>query len=80
VALLEGLDEFSWKGRHEEGVAVGPAHHRERHFPSCVGDLDDGLAEVELVLARRLGERHEDLRVATSALRDQCANLALQPA
>jgi len=77
VGRLEGLGALAWKGRDEEGVRVGQAHHRQGGLHPYAGDLDDRLAEVELGLARWLGERHEDLRVATSTLRDQSANLAL---
>lgn len=80
VGRLEGLGALAWKCSDEEGVGVGQTHHREGDLSSCARDLDDCLAEVELGLARWLGERHEDLRVAPSTLRDHGANLTLRAA
>jgi len=46
------------------GVALGKTHDREMGLHPHSGDLHDRLAEVELRLARWLGEGHEDLAVA----------------
>lgn len=50
-------------GRDEEGVRVGQAHDGQGGLHPGSGDLDDRFAEVELGLARWLGERHEHVAV-----------------
>jgi len=77
VRRLEGLGALAWEGQDEEGVAVGKAHHRQRDLSAHVGDLDDRFAEVELGLARWLGERHEDLAVTVVVLGEVTPDVAL---
>ena len=54
VSGREGLGARSWRGRDEEGVAVGKRHHRECGLHADPLDLDGRLAEVELGFARWL--------------------------
>ncbi len=63
VGGLEGLGALPGVGRDVEGVGVRQAHHREGRLAADPGDLDRGLAEVELGLAGRVGERDEHLLV-----------------
>jgi hypothetical protein len=64
VSLEEHLGALAREGADEEGVGVRQRHDEQGHLgrPAVEGDL--GLAEVDLGLAGRVGQRDEDLGVA----------------
>ena len=61
VALEERLGALAREGAGEDRVGVRQGHDEDRHLgrPAVEGDL--GLAEVDLGLAGRVGQRDEDL-------------------
>ena len=60
VALLERFGTFPGKRLAEEGVAVRQRHHAEHHLDLTTTIDGLRLAEIELGLARRMRQRHED--------------------
>ena len=68
VPGLEGLGALSRIGRDVEDVRVRQGHDRQGRLHLHAGDDHGGLAEVVLGLARRMGERDEDLSLAFSGL------------
>ena len=76
-AGLEGLGALARVSGDVKDVRVGQAHHRQSGLHAHSRDLDERLAEVELSLARRLGERHEYLTVTVIVLGQVAPDLTL---
>ncbi len=69
VGGLEGLGALARIGGEEVGVRVGQRDDPERGLDAVAGDLDDGLAEVELGMTGWMAERDERfLRVRLGSL------------
>jgi hypothetical protein len=64
MPLQERLGAFAREGAAEEGVGVRQGHDEHRHLGGPSVERDLGLAEVDLGLAGRVGQRDEDLGAA----------------
>ena len=71
VALEKGLGALPWKCLDKDGVGVRQRHHEQRHLLPLTGDVDVREAEVDLCLARRMRERHEDFLPGVLPLPDR---------
>jgi hypothetical protein len=61
VALEEGLGAFAREGTDEDGVGVRQGHDEQGDLDRLAIEVDLGLAEADLGLARPVGQRDEDL-------------------
>ena len=61
VGGLEGLGALAWIGAEEVRVRIGQRDDAQMRLGAHAGDLDHGLAEVELGMAGRVAERDEGL-------------------
>ena len=61
VALEERLGALAGEGADEGRVGVRQGHHEQGHGGGLPVESDLGLAEVDLGLARAVGQRDEDL-------------------
>ena len=62
VAVQKGLGGLRWIRLHKAAVAVGQVQHEVVHLALVAANDHQGLAEVALGVARRMGQRHEHLR------------------
>ena len=61
MAVQEGLGGLGWLGLHEAAVAVGQVDDETVGLALHAADDHQGLAEIALGVARRMGQRHEHL-------------------
>lgn len=61
MPLQERLSAFPGESLQEDRPRVGERHHEEGQLPLLAGEPDRRLTEVDPILTRRMGERHEDL-------------------
>ena len=61
VPLAPGFARLSWKGLHEGVVAIRQAHDEHRRLPGDAANDDLRLAEIDLRMAGRMGERQKGL-------------------
>src|SRR4051812_28959628 len=61
VALEERLGAFSREGGDEDGVGVRQGHREQGDLGGLAIEMDLGLAEIDLGLARGVGQGDEDL-------------------
>ena len=71
VALEKGLGALPWKCLDKDGVGVRQRHHEQRHLLPLTSDVDVREAKVDLGLARRVRERHEDFLPGVLPLPDR---------
>ena len=70
MAVQEGLGGLGRVGLDEAAVAVGQVDDEAVGLPLNAADDHQGLAEVALRVARRVGQRHEHLPGLTAMLPD----------
>ena len=70
VALEERLGTLAREGAAEDGVGVRQGHDEQRHLGRLAVERDLGLAEVDLGLAGRVGQRDEHLGVLAPPFAD----------
>lgn len=61
VAILERFHAFLWEHAAEDGVAVRQRQHEERYRDLLALQDDLRSSKIDLGLARRMAQRHEDL-------------------
>ena len=61
MAIQEGLGALRRVGLHEAAVAVGQVQYEAVGLSLHAADDHQGLAEVAMGVARRMGQRHEHL-------------------
>ena len=70
MAVQEGLGSLRRVSLYETAVAVGQVDDEAVDLPLHSADDHQGLAEVALSVARRMGQRHEHLLGLTAMLPD----------
>jgi hypothetical protein len=71
VPFQKVLGAFPGKGLQEDRPRVEERHHEEGDLPFLTGQPDRRFAEGDLRLARRMGQRQEDLLVRLLPIPDR---------
>ena len=61
VSFQKRFGAFSWESLNEDRIGVRKRHHEQRDLDVLAGEVHFGESEVDLCLARRMGERQKDL-------------------